>query len=136
MFVIDALEVVLVDVDHFEGINDEHGHLSGDEVLTQFAATAQGQLRATDFLGRYGGEEFLIGLSRTVLAEAGVVAERIRGAVERRPFSSLPLGRRVTVSIGVVEHCPEEPIDRTLSRVDAALYEAKGRGRNCVVSAP
>src|SRR5262245_2476013 len=64
------LSVCLVDLDHFKGINDDHGHLAGDEVLTQFAATAQAQLRATDFLGRYGGEEFLIGLSQTRLADA------------------------------------------------------------------
>lgn len=127
--------VCLIDLDHFKGINDEHGHLSGDEVLTQFAATAQAQLRATDFLGRYGGEEFLIGLSQTRLADALVVGERIRRAVERRPFASLPAGKRVTVSMGMVEHRPHDPIDRTLSRVDAALYEAKHRGRNCVVSA-
>src|SRR5262245_61288326 len=128
------LSVCLIDLDRCKDINAEHGHLAGDDVLTQFAATAQTQLRATDFLGRYGGEEFVVGLSQTALAEAGVVAERIREAVERRPFSSLPPGKRVTVSIGIVEHCPPDPIDRTLSRVDAALYEAKHRGRNCVVS--
>lgn len=129
------LAVCLVDLDHFKNINDDHGHLAGDEVLTQFTATAQAELRATDFLGRYGGEEFLIGFSQTALPEAVVAAERIREAVAKRPFSSLPLGTRVTISIGVVEHHPREPIDRTLSRVDAALYEAKHRGRNCVVSA-
>jgi diguanylate cyclase (GGDEF)-like protein len=127
------LSVCLVDLDHFKFINDDHGHLSGDEVLKEFAATAQAELRATDFLARYGGEEFLIGLSNTALAEAIVVAERIRRAVAQRSFSELPPGRRVTVSIGTVEHCPPEPIDRTLSRVDTALYEAKRQGRNRVV---
>jgi diguanylate cyclase len=130
-----ALTVCLLDLDHFKGVNDDHGHLAGDEVLKQFAATAQAELRATDFLARYGGEEFLIGLSQTALAQAVVVAERIRCAVEERPFSALPSERRVTVSIGIVEHCPSDSIDRTLFRVDAALYEAKRRGRNCVVSA-
>ena len=127
------LTVSLIDLGHFKSINDEHGHLAGDEVLKQFAATVQAQLRTTDCLARYGGEEFLIGLSQTSLTEKLIVAERIRSAVEGRPFATLPSERRVTLSIGLVAHCPPDPIDRTLFRVDAALYEAKRRGRNCVV---
>ena len=128
-----SFTVCLIDLDRFKSINDDHGHLSGDAVLRQFAATTQAQLRATDFLARYGGEEFLIGLSQTSLDEGVVVAERIRCAVEERRFPTLPSERRVTVSIGIVTHRPSDPIDRTLSRVDTALYEAKRRGRNCVV---
>lgn len=125
--------VCLIDLDRFKSVNDEHGHQAGDEVLKEFVATTQAQLRATDFLARYGGEEFLVGLSQTSLDEGMVVAERIRRAVEERRFSALPAERQVTVSIGVVAHCPPDPIDRTFFRVDAALYEAKRRGRNCVV---
>ncbi len=129
------LSVCLVDLDHFKDVNDDHGHLSGDEVLKRFAGLAQATLRATDFLARYGGEEFLIGLSQTALPEAALVAERIRRAMEECAFPPLPSGRRVTVSIGVAEHHPSDTIDRTLSRVDAALYEAKHQGRNRIVCA-
>ena len=125
--------VCLVDLDRFKSINDDHGHLAGDEVLKRFAVTTQAQLRATDFLARYGGEEFLIGLSQTTLGDAKIVAERIRSAVAALAFPPLPHDQRVTVSIGVVEHRSSDPIDRTLSRVDAALYEAKREGRDRVV---
>jgi diguanylate cyclase (GGDEF)-like protein len=130
-----VLSVGLLDLDHFKAVNDEFGHPCGDDVLRQFARTTRGMLRGTDFLARYGGEEFLIGLSQTRLAHAALVAERIRRAVEACEFPGLPPGRRVTVSIGVVEHRPPDTIEQTLARVDAALYEAKHQGRNRVVCA-
>jgi diguanylate cyclase (GGDEF)-like protein len=130
-----AFSVCLIDADNFKTINDSYGHLSGDEVLKQLAATVQPMLRATDFLARYGGEEFLVGLSQTALAGAALVGERVRRAVAERTFPSVPPAQHVTVSIGVAEHHPPDPMDSTLRRADAALYEAKRQGRNQVVIA-
>ena len=124
-----------MDIDHFKAINDGHGHLVGDEVLKQFASVVQGQLREIDSLARYGGEEFLIVLPKTSLADAALVAERVRRAVEGGIFSALPAGQQVTVSVGVAEHSPSDDTDRTLSRVDGAMYEAKHQGRNRAVCA-
>lgn len=125
-----ALCLCLLDIDHFKTFNDRHGHLAGDEVLRQFAALVQKQLRETDSLARYGGEEFLIVLTDTPASLAMPIAERIRRAVAAERFASLPAGTGVTVSAGIAEHRPAELIDQTLSRVDAALYQAKSQGRN------
>ena len=127
------LSVCLLDIDHFKGINDGHGHQAGDLVMKEFAEVTQAMLRATDFFGRYGGDEFLIGLSQTTLADAKQVAERVRRTVERRMFPSLPAGQRVTLSIGVAEYRPHESLEQLVARADAALYEAKRQGRNRVV---
>jgi len=131
----EALSLCIVDLDHFKAINDTHGHLAGDAVLRQFAATVQAQLRATDFLARYGGEEFLLALSQTGLADAARLAERVRANVAAAVFEALPAERRVTVSIGVAQLLPGELIETTLYRADAALYAAKSRGRDRVVCA-
>lgn len=130
-----AMSVCLMDIDHFKAINDGHGHLTGDEVLKQFAGVVQGQLREIDSLARYGGEEFLIVLPQTSLAAAALVAERVRRAVEGGIFSALPAGQHVTISVGVAEHSPSDDIARTLSRADAAMYDAKHQGRNRTVCA-
>ncbi len=91
-------------------------------------------MRATDALVRYGGEEFLIVLSQTSIAEAAMVAERIRQLVE--DMSTVAGAEGITVSIGVTEHRPPEPVDQTIERADAELYRAKEQGRNRVVCAP
>ena len=129
------LSLCLVDIDHFKSINDRHGHQVGDEVLRQFVRLVQGQLRETDSLVRYGGEEFLVILPDTPHALSLQVSERIRRAVEAETFPALPEGGHITVSAGIAEHRASEGIDRTLSRVDVALYDAKNKGRNCTVSA-
>jgi diguanylate cyclase len=125
-----AFSVCLLDIDHFKSINDRHGHQAGDEVLVQFVAVVQRQLRVLDSLTRYGGEEFLIVCPQTTLASAAVIGERVRHAVEAERFSALPPGQRLTVSVGVAGHDPSDGFARTLARVDAALFEAKNSGRN------
>jgi diguanylate cyclase (GGDEF)-like protein len=107
----------------------------GDEVLRQFVRLVQGQLRETDSLVRYGGEEFLVILPDTPHALSLQVGERIRRAVEAETFPALPGGGHITVSAGIAEHRSSEGVDRTLSRVDVALYDAKNNGRNRTVSA-
>jgi diguanylate cyclase (GGDEF)-like protein len=128
--------VCLADLDDFKEINDRFGHAAGDEALKAFARAVQGGLRATDALARHGGEEFLIVLSQTSAAEAATVAERIRQLVEDLRTAALPREQGITVSIGVAEHRPPEPVGRTIERADAALYRAKEQGRNRVVCAP
>ena len=128
-----TLTLCMVDVDHFKGINDRHGHAAGDEVLKGVAAGMRQQLRAIDELGRFGGEEFLVLLPGTPLAHAEVCAERLREAVAA--LQVLPQrGERVTVSIGVAEFAPGDTPVALLERADRALYRAKTGGRNRFVS--
>ena len=123
--------VLLVDLDHFKSINDTHGHATGDAVLKEFVATAAGQLRAQDMLGRYGGEEFLIVLPDTAREQASAAAERLRAAVSALMLDVGTQRVRVTVSIGVAEFSGDDhTLDTILERADAALYEAKAQGRN------
>jgi diguanylate cyclase (GGDEF)-like protein len=122
----------LLDIDYFKRINDTRGHLAGDTVLRHFAAAVQGQIRDCDSFGRYGGEEFLLMLPETSLDEAMVLAERARANTEKLGFAGLP-GLAITVSIGIAEFRPGEPVAQTIARADEALYLAKSNGRNRVV---
>jgi diguanylate cyclase (GGDEF)-like protein len=128
----------LFDADHFKNVNDEHGHVVGDHVLTAIAEGAASALRSSDILGRLGGEEFAVLLPDTDLAGAMIVAERVRAAVAAREVQSEPdeqgasVGVRVTVSLGVAELRGHEPFESLLKRADRALYAAKDLGRNRV----
>ncbi|MGZ5198867.1 MAG: diguanylate cyclase [Telluria sp.] len=122
----------LLDIDHFKRINDTYGHLAGDSVLRDFAATVQRQIRDSDSFGRYGGEEFLLMLPETSIDEALALAERVRANIARLAFADLP-DLAVTVSIGIAEFRIDEPISQTVARADEALYQAKSSGRNRVV---
>ncbi len=130
-----ALSICMMDIDHFKSINDTYGHGAGDEVIKYFCATIQSALRAVDLLGRYGGEEFVVGLSQAPGAPAVLVAERIRERVAQSTIPCLPAEKRITVSIGVAEHRAPDLIEHTIARADAALYQAKVAGRNRVVLA-
>ncbi len=124
-----ALSVVLIDVDHFKGINDRHGHAAGDAVLAQLGVLLQSHVRASDRVGRWGGEEFLVIAPGTTEEAAVEVSERVRQAVAAWPFAH---DERVTLSLGVAEAKPGDGIDSLLHRADRALYGAKKRGRNRV----
>lgn len=129
------LAVLFVDIDRFKSINDENGHLAGDQVLRDLAALMMKHCREEDLICRYGGDEFVILLSDLREGEATVVAERLRRTVEE---AAIFQAVRLTVSIGVREYAGGEdiPTDRfLLGEADAALYEAKKRGRNRVVAA-
>jgi diguanylate cyclase (GGDEF)-like protein len=131
-----ALSLLFVDVDFFKRFNDSQGHPAGDQVLEQVgSALAKAVQRPGDQVGRYGGEEFLVLLAQTDLAGACLVAEKVRLAVAALDIAhpDSPLGR-VTVSIGVASRSAEDDIDvETLTAsADAALYQAKSAGRNCV----
>ncbi len=121
------LSFILLDVDHFKAINDTHGHVTGDEVLRQIATAIMTSVRDTDFVARWGGEEFLVMLPETPYAGALTCADRIRIAVE---LLGGRLGFPVTISGGVHQAVPGESMSDLLARVDARLYEAKRTGRN------
>jgi diguanylate cyclase (GGDEF)-like protein len=126
------VSAVLVDIDHFKRINDAHGHAAGDAVLVAAARLFESQLRAGDICARLGGEEFLVLLPDTSAAQAGVVAEKLRRALEAAPAST---GAPLTASFGV---CSSEGLDdfgAVLQAADRALYRAKADGRNRVVQA-
>ncbi|WP_063746767.1 diguanylate cyclase [Catenuloplanes japonicus] len=131
------LSVAMIDIDHFKGYNDHYGHQGGDRCLTTVAATVAATVRSTDYVARYGGEEFCIILPETPLADALVVAGRVRAAIEalREPHALSPHGI-VTVSIGVAAGLPgpNGSVDTLLKLADEYLYDAKRSGRNRVSS--
>lgn len=137
--------VALLDVDHFKQFNDTHGHTEGDIALQHIVAVAQGHLRQTDMLGRYGGEEFIFFFGKADLDQGLAVAERIRQAIENTPVK-LSSGTQIPISasIGVAVIKPEwyeaEHADKLLqfhiANADNALYKAKQAGRNAVEPAP
>jgi diguanylate cyclase (GGDEF)-like protein len=124
--------VAMLDIDRFKQVNDSFGHPAGDEVLRRSAAVAQKDLRAIDFMGRYGGEEFLLVLTQTDLDGAWECAERVRERTARTEFEVGSGEHRMTVSIGVAQYRPGETARDLLARADAALYRAKDGGRNRV----
>lgn len=128
--------MVMLDLDHFKAVNDRCGHQVGDAVLRRFAAITLAALRATDRLGRWGGEEFLVLLPATRQEGALVIAERVRAAVEAEPWDLLAPKLRVTVSGGIAESLPEQVANEHIARCDAALYMAKNGGRNRIVLHP
>lgn len=124
--------ILVIDADHFKHINDTHGHHTGDAVLKRLAQLLTEYTRATDFLARFGGEEFVVLLPDTTQdQEAQTVAEKIRAAVEKMDF---PTVGKVTVSIGVSHWSPSDSdTSEIFKRADEALYDAKASGRNQVV---
>ncbi|MFK8049837.1 MAG: GGDEF domain-containing protein [Halioglobus sp.] len=121
--------VLILDVDHFKKINDTHGHIVGDEILVELADLIRANIRPTDNLYRYGGEEFIVIAEHTDLASAQKLAEKLRVAVENNSFTS---DIKLTVSFGVAELQPGEGRQGWLGRADSALFNAKGAGRNRV----
>ncbi|PZU50466.1 MAG: GGDEF domain-containing protein [Thauera sp.] len=124
--------VLVADIDHFKRINDSHGHPAGDAVLRHVAAVLKAALRESDFVARFGGEEFLRLLPATSLVDACRVGEKIRRAVEASPTAAVGV---VTMSIGLAMAQPDhEDEDAAVRLADAMLYEAKRAGRNRLVS--
>ncbi len=124
-----ALTLLMVDVDHFKSINDTHGHQIGDRVLIEVANRLREQVRTTDVVARWGGEEFVILLRYCGLSDAVAIAEKLRHRIADVPFERLC---SVSVSIGAAELLPGEDLPSWVARADAALYQAKRSGRNTV----
>ena len=127
------LSLLLLDLDLFKQINDQHGHSVGDEVLKRFSDTIHANLRGSDIFGRWGGEEFLVIAPHLGLQDAMKMAEKLRQAIENTPFDG---GIRLTTSIGVSEYQSGETIAALLDRADRALYVAKAAGRNRTICEP
>lgn len=130
------LSVVMCDVDYFKKINDSHGHLIGDEVLKWFAALLQKNVRACDWVVRYGGEEFVIVLPETNVASAGTAAEHLRAQIASSAFAASGVNLPVTASFGVSGWKDTPPpgvtLDSLIGRCDAGVYASKKAGRNRV----
>ena len=130
-----ATALLMLDLDYFKNINDQHGHSAGDAVLVQFATVVKNVLREVDIFGRLGGEEFAVLLLETDMAGAHVIAERLRQAVEAGRVANPAGDIAITVSIGVTAlGVKEESLDQAMIRADRALYRAKAGGRNQTVS--
>lgn len=120
-----------LDVDHFKGVNDSHGHPCGDQVLARIAHACRDALRHFDLLGRTGGEEFLVLLPDTRMEQAWPIAERLRIAVAAIGFEDIADGLAVTISIGMAElQAGDASLRELVGRADSALYRAKDNGRN------
>lgn len=125
-----SLLLGILDLDHFKRINDGYGHLAGDKVLKIIAGQLRKRLRASDFIARFGGEEFVILLPTTPMDEGLALLERLREGIEQCPFHFKGERVTVTVSMGITLFQPGERSDAVLKRADQALYRAKDEGRN------
>ena len=126
------LTLMLMDIDHFKQVNDLYGHDTGDRVLEAVSQSLQCSMREQDFIGRWGGEEFLSILPDTDFSQATDSAERIRKAVQALEIYSNGKKVSVTLSIGVTQYRAEEVLSDAIARADYALYEGKSSGRNRV----
>lgn len=123
------VSLILVDIDHFKRINDTFGHQAGDSVLRELVEIIKAHIRSTEFLFRWGGEEFVVLAPSTGYRGAAVLAETLRSKVAQHAFASVGT---VTISLGVSEHYAAETPEAWFSRADSALYAAKNGGRNRV----
>lgn len=133
---VDHFSVLLLDLDHFKQVNDSYGHPAGDAVLKAVAERALCCIRPDDVLGRFGGEEFIVVLPGTELAEATAIGERIRRAIEAEPVRHGSISISITTSIGAARVREGAMTTSEIVRdADRALYGAKAAGRNQVVAA-
>lgn len=134
----EPTSLVMIDIDHFKKVNDNHGHDIGNLALIHISKLLCKTLRKLDIPCRFGGEEFALILPSTDLASAVLVAERIRVLVEKNPFKIRAKKVSLTISLGVDSYAPldnQQPAD-LIKRVDTYLYQAKNTGRNCTCHPP
>lgn len=131
----NSLSLAMLDLDHFKRINDGYGHLAGDKVLKIIANVLRKSLRPTDFIARFGGEEFVLVMPDSSLGDALAAGEVLRAGIEACPFHFKGEPVTITVSMGVAQFQPGERSDLALKRADEALYRAKAAGRNQVQAA-
>ena len=125
--------LLMMDIDEFKQINDKYGHPAGDAILAQIANVAKNELRNWDILGRYGGDEFIVGLYRSDLKTAKNIAERIRASIDGTDFVLPNLSTvKVTISVGVACFQKDLSVDELIERADKKLYDAKHNGKNTV----
>lgn len=128
----NQFSVILTDIDFFKLVNDNHGHLAGDEVLRVVSKRLSDTLRDTDVLGRYGGEEFIVALPETDMEGAFIVAERLREAIASEPIEAEGDTLNIAISLGVTEmNEGTAAYAQLIAEADLALYKSKESGRNC-----
>jgi len=129
-----STSILMCDLDHFKSVNDTYGHLAGDDVLRETAKRLLSSVRSYDFVGRYGGEEFLVVLNNCNPAYALARAEEIRKAIAHFPVqtSSGPVSATMSLGLLLSHEWGSLPLEDLLKQADAALYAAKAAGRNCV----
>jgi len=129
----NSLSLLMIDVDHFKNINDSYGHSVGDQILQVLVKKLKEQIRTSDVLFRYGGEEFTIILSNTDTVGAHLLAQRVRRGIEEMAYMHNDVALPFTISVGIASLEESEPASQLIDRADKALYSAKKMGRNCVV---
>ena len=130
---IAPLTLIIADIDRFKRINDNYGHLTGDNVLKLISKLLQKHIKGKDIAGRFGGEEFIMALPETKLNGGFALAEQIRSSLEKMTWQSKSSGKdmgTITISLGVAQFIPGEDLDALIARADKALYAAKENGRN------
>jgi diguanylate cyclase (GGDEF)-like protein len=125
----EIFSLLLVDIDYFKNVNDNYGHLVGDNVLQEVSKILTICSRDSDIVARWGGEEFILMLPQTNIEQAFFVAEKLRATIEKHKFDDV---KHITCSIGVAQFHKNEDKETLFKRVDAALYKAKNSGRNRV----
>jgi len=128
------LSLLFIDIDNFKDVNDTKGHDVGDKVLKSLANILNNNVRKSDFVARWGGEEFIILLIDSDINQAQVIAEQLRSQVANSNHLSQYAQQQVTISLGATSVTDEDNIDTLLKRADLALYKAKSKGKNCIVS--
>ncbi|MGB9553990.1 MAG: sensor domain-containing diguanylate cyclase, partial [bacterium] len=127
------LSLIMIDIDHFKAINDNFGHNVGDQILKKLARILRQSCRIEDIVARFGGEEFVVLLSKTDAPSASSWAERVRTKIKKTRMVNM--NQKVTASFGIAEFLSSDTEESLIKRADEALYEAKRRGRNCWVVA-
>ena len=125
------LIVIIADIDHFKAVNDNYGHLAGDHVLREFSELLKKHTRTQDFVGRWGGEEFIIAMPDITPEQAVKNAERLRSAIESHDFGS---SGTVTASFGIAVSTENDTRESLIGRADECLYKAKDQGRNRIIT--
>ena len=124
-----VLSVAIVDIDHFKCINDTYGHLTGDVVLQEMAKLFAHAIHEPGYVGRWGGEEFILFFPHTSLAEARTLLAQIKERIEVHSFG---IEEKITISAGIAECIPSDTLNTVVQRADRVLYLAKNCGRNCI----
>ncbi len=127
----EAFCLIMIDIDLFKEVNDEHGHICGDKVLVEFATLLKNSIRETDTLGRWGGEEFMIICPNSTIEGTHVLCESIREKIENFTYAHL---KPLTASFGLTFFKNKDTLESIVNRCDRALYEAKAQGRNKVIA--
>ena len=132
--IIKSLSVIFIDIDHFKNVNTRYGHAGGDAALERVAQTIKARLRGIDVVGRYGGEEIVVGLIGADGSSAAQIAEDLRATIANLSVQTKTGKISITISCGVASLRSKDSLEQLIKRADKAVYEAKNSGRNKVVT--